>query len=269
MEPSASIAIIETDLRRLVRVVSSDKFGTEWRTRVVDEDTAAQLTNRYVEKEKRRAPAKVSDDLLDYTHLHELRKVIEREWEAFSPALGKLREFSILMDKVEDFRNAPAHSRELLPHERSLLEGIAGTIRTQVTAYVSSRSSDLRHYPIIESVRDSFGNQLAVSAPGQLDTVDTGLELQVGTAAEFEARGWDPQGRELTWDFGPMVAAQRRVSVMGTEAHFSWSVTEEDVGANFYFQVTLSSSGPFHRFQGFDQRLVFRYGVEPPSAPRA
>jgi Swt1-like HEPN len=159
MEPSAAIAVIETDLRHLVRVVLEKAHGSDWLAKNLDAATIHRLQERLEEERKRRAPAKVSSDLMAYTHLYELRTVIEKNWQEFSPALGEKKEFVVLMDKVEDFRNAPAHSRELLPHERSLLDGIAGTVRTQVAMYVSSQDPDKRHYPVIESIRDSFGNE--------------------------------------------------------------------------------------------------------------
>lgn len=265
MEPTASIAVIETDLRHVARVVLSKAHGAQWLEVVADEDTLASLKNRLEEERKRRVPAVVPTDLTAYAHLYELRKIIEANWELFAPALGKKREFSVLMDKVEDFRNAPAHSRELLPHERLLLAGISGWIRTQVTTYVSQQSSDARHYPIIESIRDSFGNSASQNelenTHGSITT--TGLLLQVGSVISFEVRGWDPRGRELTWNWGALTASPDN-SATGTDVAFDWTIAENDVGKNFFLEVTLASPGPYHRHSGYDHRASFHYEVEPP-----
>lgn len=263
MEPSAAIAIIETDLRHLVGVVSSRKHGPDWLEERVDAALLETLRSRLEEEAKRRRPARVQTDLASYTHLYELRRIIEEDWQTFSEALGEKRAFVVLMDKVEDFRNAPAHSRELLPHERSLLEGIAGYVRTQVTTYLSAQSPDTRHYPVIESVRDSFGNQPAMRGAGDPTSLETGLILQVGAEVTFEARGWDPKGRELTWQFG--LNWEPRGIATGSEAAFTWTVDEADVGRNCYFVVTLKSPGPYFRHTGYDQRVDMMYEVEPPS----
>lgn len=264
MEPTASIAVIETDLRRVARIVLSKAHGTQWLEIVADKDTIASLEKRLEEEMKRRAPAVVPTDLAEYTHLYELRRIIEKNWELFSSALGAKREFSVLMDKVEDFRNAPAHSRELLPHERLLLEGISGTVRTQVTTYLSEQSSDTRHYPVIESIGDAFGNSADAGLENTHQSITaTGLVLQVGNVIHFEMRGWDPQGRELTWTWGVLSASSAN-SVTGTEGAFDYTVTEKDVGKNLFIEVALASPGPYHRHHDFDHRASFQYEVDPP-----
>ena len=263
MEPSAAIAVIETDLRHLVRVVLEKAHGSGWLAKNLDAATVKKLKERLDEEQKRRAPAKVSGELTAYTHLFELRKIIEKNWQEFSPALGEKKEFVVLMDKVADFRNAPAHSRELLPHERSLLDGIAGAVRTQVTTYVSSQDPDRRHYPIIESIRDSFGNGPTSKSLESNPLVDTGLTLQVGAAVEFDARGWDPQGRDLTWRWDVPSTTSDSPSVSGNEVHFTWSPTEDNVGTGCFLIVEMLSSGRYHRGAGTDHHVYFRYRVEP------
>jgi hypothetical protein len=268
MEPGAAIAVIETDLRHLVRVVLSKAHGPNWLTQCLDSATLAKLNERQEEEGKRRSPAKVSGDPMAYTHLYELRKIVEKDWEQFVPALGEKREFVVLMDKVEDFRNAPAHSRELLPYERSLLDGIAGSVRTMVTQYVSSQAQDARHYPVIESIRDSFGNEpesLTSKYNSVTELIDTGLVLQVGDEVQFEARGWDPQGRALTWRWGAPVTRDD-TSISGSEVHFVWSPTENDVGRSCFLVIELLSTGPYHRGPGYDQQITFLYQVEPPTS---
>lgn len=263
VEPSAAISVIETDLRRLVRVVLQSSIGENWASKVFDGQVSEKLRERLEEEKKRRDPATVPTDLTAYTYLYELRNVIEKRWDFFSKALGAKREFSVLMDIVEDFRNGPAHSRELLPYERALLEGIAGKVRTQITRYVSSTSPDAKHYPVIEWIRDSFGNELSSPGAGSSNYVQTGLRLQVGDTVAFVARGWDPQGRELTWRWGRTFASLGP-KVGGTEVAFTWKVTKEDVGERFFIEIDLIGAGPYHRQGGYDDRVAFHYAVEPP-----
>lgn len=264
MEATASIAIIETDLRRLVDAVLTRAHGTNWYDRDFDAVIIAKLHARLEEERKRRSPAKVPDDLLAYTHLYELRRLIEKQWQSFAGALGEKREFSVLMDKVEDFRNAPAHSRELLPHERALLEGISGDIRTKVTLYLSEQSTDSMHYPIIESLHDSFGNAASGLGDGSSVLVVTNLRLQVGQIVDFVGRAWDPQGRELTWKWGVTFAGNGGTTI-GSDVKFSWSPTEADVGRRS-LEIQVSSTGPYHRYVGYDHCATFVYKTDPPTA---
>jgi hypothetical protein len=264
MEPSAAVAVIETDLRVLTRVVLQEVDGPQWMEKDLDAGTLESLEARREEERKRRAPSGVPADLLGYTHLYELRTLIEKHWTAFAVALGQKREFAVLMDKVEDYRNAPAHSRELLPHERALLEGIAGEVRSKVTAFRSQRGPDASYYPVMESIHDSFGNEADLSSRNLGSVaVHTGLRLRPGDVVRFEARGWDPQGRELTWEYGPIFAGQGG-AVTGTEVAFDWVVREEDVSVGWFLEIQVTSSGRYHRHRSYDDRVTFHYAVDPP-----
>lgn len=268
VDATSQIAIIEKDLRRLVQAVLGD--GTaEWLNGYVSEESYEALQARRTEEAKRRAPAAVPQSLLAYTHFYELRRILEKNWDTFAPALGPKKDFGVLADRVEDFRNAPAHSRELLPHEIAMLQGIAGTFRTQVTAFLSSQAPDGKHYPVIESARDSFGNELDVERQShQSAQVPTNLRLQLGDVVEFALRGWDPQGRELTWmlriwPHAPGSLARRHIAT-GTEVTLTWEVLPEHVSAATFVEIDVKSSGPYHRHQGYDSRVVFGYVVDPP-----
>lgn len=264
MEPNAAIAVIENDLRYVVTKVLSEHLGTEWITETVDEGTRLALIARQGEEAKRRTPFLVPSDLLAYTHLYELLKIIRSKWELFKPVLGDRREFDVWMKSVEDFRNAPAHSRELLPYERQLLEGIAGIVRTKATIYRSSKGSDMQHYPVIESVVDGFGNAAEVSEPSSTNIVETNVELQVGQRVTFDCRGWDPQGRELNWraEYHGRLLGQPR---SGNEVQLEFVVTEELVSSSLFIDVEMTSAGKYHRLRLYDQQASFLYSVDPPA----
>jgi hypothetical protein len=259
MEPSAAIAIIETDLRAVVRSL----YPSGWTAKVSAEELE-QLSKRRDEEARRRAPVSVPTDLLAYTHFYELRKILESDWGSVAPVLGKKREFEVWADHVEDFRNAPAHSRELLWHERALLEGIAGLIRVRVTKYRSSQGRDAMFYPVIEHVVDSFGSAVDAPNPDELPpTVDSQATLVPGQTVQFRMRGTDPQGRELIWELRSDVMTVRD-SARGSEAELTWEVLDEDVRARCFVEIRLKSSGVYHRRSSHDQAVNFEYRVDPP-----
>lgn len=262
MDASASIAIIEKDLRRLIETIYREHLGNDWQEENLPEVLKGELRKRQVEEAKRRAPATVSSNLLDYCHLHQLIDLIEKKWELFAPALGEKKEFQVLMGKVEDFRNAPAHSRELLPFELTLLEGIAGQVRTKVTIFLSQTSQDSMHYPVIESLTDPFGNSHNSAEISTISVVQTKLRLQVGQVVEFSARAWDPQGREITWS--AWTNEQEVESVVGTDVTLKWTIRDAEVGRARGLHVSISSTGPYHRYFGSDQEVTFFYTVDPP-----
>lgn len=266
MDPGTAISRIENDLRFLVGDARR-KNETEWLTDVLGEESVEVLKGRQRDEAGKRKPARVPTGLLAYTHLRELRTCLDAlSWSVFAPALGKKAAFEVLLDRVERYRNSVAHSRQLLPYEKALLEGIAGVIRTGVTIHRSTVDQDNQHYPLIEMVRDSFGNDTSdIDLSSSLNWVVTKLRVQVGDVITFEVSGWDAQGRELTWELrqvmGPILD-----SVTGEDARLTWIVSDSDVGIHRNIRIQLKSSGQFHRCGQHDQSVHFTYTVDPPAS---
>jgi hypothetical protein len=255
--------VIEVDLRSLAR----ELFAAEWEA-VLGGETVEILRGRRDEEARRRAPMAVPSDLLDYTHFRELRRVIESDWARVGPVLGKKREFEVWANQIEDFRNAPAHSRELLGHERLLLEGIAGMIRARVTKHRSQRGPDMNYYPVIESATDSFGNAFSsVPASQMMNILVTNTALVPGQEVRFRLRATDPQGRALAWQLD-VDGSRKRAQAVGSESEIVWVVDDIDVRELVHAKITVTSTGKYHRFTHFDHSVTFRYRVLPPESER-
>jgi hypothetical protein len=259
-EPSANLAALENLLRGLIRHrVRED----EWSELLNAED----LRERRDQEAKRRPGVVVSDDLLDYTYVWHLTKIVLKFWDRFKPILGGQAEFKVDMGRIEDMRNAPSHGRELTPHERHLLAGIVGRMRNRVSLYNSESSPDAKHYPILVSITDSFGNVLTPDdARTPVKFVDTSgrLRLQPGQTVEFVCRATDAQGRPLAWRLGGGRSGGDEAT--GDDVTLVWNVTEEDVRVDRHVTITLTSTGPYHRRDGtHDFYAVFTYTVDPPA----
>ncbi len=251
MEPSEAVNLLEVVLRDLIRRV----LGDDWLARSgLKQD---KLEDRRTEEAKRRDGTVLQEDLLAYAHLYELRRAIDRNWDAFQPALGDKKRFTVYLDRAEDFRNAPMHSRELLPFERELLGGIVGEIANKVTIYRSEQGPDDRYYPVIESITDSHG-VVAV----EWYNMPTGLRLRVGDTVTFRCRGSDPQGRSLTWEL--YLPPESRDQQEGVDVSLTWRVTESDVSERTSVWVYMASDGQFHRYGQYDDQRQYFYAVEPP-----
>jgi hypothetical protein len=120
MEPSEAINVDESVLHQAIREVLKDAWadGTG-----VDLPT---LEQRRVEEGKRRNGAVVNANLLAYTHLWDLQEIVLRRWASFKAIFEDQARFKVYMGLLEDFRNAPMHSRTLLPFERDLLGHCGG-----------------------------------------------------------------------------------------------------------------------------------------------
>jgi hypothetical protein len=167
------------------------------------------------------------------------------------------------MGRLQDFRNAPMHSRPLLPFERDLLAGIAGEIRNSFTLWRSEHAPDMTFYPSIDSVVDSFGNLIPANAPNKNVLLST--RLQVGDVVSFRCTGTDPQGRDLTWMLAPFSALGKEIDrQIGPDVTLTWSVSEDDIGEPSILALTLISAGKYHRQSWGDVRINLFYAVEPP-----
>jgi hypothetical protein len=255
MEPYEAVNSLEASLRGLIQ----DVLGDRW----IDNSgvSAEALEQRRTEETARRKGAAVEQNLLAYTHIYEIRKVIEKNWDKFKQALIEKKRFDIYMDRVEDFRNAPMHSRELLPFERDLLSGIVGEVRNLSTLFRSQQGPDRKHYPVVESIVDSFGIEVDLT-PNSLGTL-TKIRVQVGDKVQFACRAWDAQDRQLTWSI--VKGLGRKIDeATGNSVTLEWAVTEEYVGELSGIEIEMSSNGKYHRIGrcDFSHRVI--YAVEPP-----
>jgi hypothetical protein len=258
VEPTEAINVVESVLRQAIREV----LGSAW-----SDGTGvglAALERRRAGEAKRRTGAVVDEDLLAYTYLRDLQEIVCQRWPSFEPIFKDQSRFSVYMGRLEDFRNAPMHSRSLLPFERDLLAGIAGEFRNVLTLWRSEQAPDMTWYPSIESITDSLGNSIFPSK--QLHVI-VPSRLQVGDVLNFRCVGWDPQDRELTWTLramaghGPTLDEQ-----VGAETTLSWTVQEEHVAESSIVAIQMKSSGRYHRaLTGLDASVSVFYAVDPPA----
>lgn len=254
MEPAEAINVVESVLRQAVQQV----MGEAWK----EASNLSELDARRTEESKRRNGAVVEQDLLSYTHLYELQPLLTRNWESFKPIFKDLARFKVYLKRLEDFRNAPMHSRALLPFERDLLSGIAGELRNSLTLWRSEQAPDMSWYPRIDLLTDSLGNSL-MSGTG---LINVSARLQVGDVLKFRCVGWDPQDRELTWALNAMAAhgplLDRQV---GSEVTLTWNVEEAHVADPSIVVIQVRSDGKYHRsVTGADASISALYPVDPP-----
>ena len=102
--------------------------------------------------------------LIYFAEFTDLLPIIKKHWELFEPCLGDKKTIEIYMGRLEDFRNAPMHSRSLVDFEQKLIQGMTGEIRNKVTLFQMEANAADRHFPRIEFVRDSFGRQAVMES---------------------------------------------------------------------------------------------------------
>lgn len=241
-------------------MVLASPADDEWTTKAgVSPERIAIWKSRQAEEGKRRDVV-LEKRLLYFSDLPDLRKIIERKWDQFKPALDERLAFSVDMDRLEAIRVALAHGRELLPHEDGDVRGISGRIRNAVTIYRTQASTgEKRYFPGIEAAHDSLGNSHSEEG---LKEVKADVILRPGDRVTFVVRALDPDGL-------PFITGWRRKRDMFSpttpfEDTFEWEVTEADIGAFSGVFIELLSSRSYHRYATNDDFVEFRYVVLPP-----
>lgn len=273
-EPSVALTTCENALRELMRSAYSGTWGSVWIEKVATEKQRARWDeHRAAERAlDRKGVTALSGRELEYSYFYDLVDIADRHWEPLSSALGKKGKTLPLIKRFGELRDMIAHGRTLLRFEEELLSGIAGQIRNQVTIYMSSQDQLGDYYPRIDSIIDSFGNEIVPASRHSKDSeiagsCKTDLTLRPGQTVSFRCRGTDPQQRDLTWRLPgqPMGTTADEVTVAsGDEAILSLLVTGQHVRAQATVEIYLTSTGQFHRCGRFDQRAFFRYEVVPP-----
>lgn len=267
LEPAVALATAEQALRELLRTTVGERLGPGWLERVKPDRVSDWQRRIAEERAARKGTAAVSEDLLDYAQLFDLLNILGRYWNDVHPALGDKRVMVPLLERLDDVRNAVAHSRALLPFEEDLIAGIAGEVRNRVTIYMSTRDPAGDPYARVESITDSFGNTMEgrKTTTSYNPIVLTGLTLHPGDVVTYTCRGTDPLGRTLRWQ---LVAGRRGVTeaeATGGDVTMQWVVTSEHVAQSVNAQIRMTAESEFHRWtEGIDGLALFEYRVDPP-----
>lgn len=265
----------ETALRDVVRAAVPNWIAD------LDAQAVADLERKRGEEDKRRDGIAVSPDLLDYTEIYALQKIITKHWDPeVKKVLDDRKRTDVYLGIILDIRNTIGHTRAVVPAERLLLAGAAAQIRNQLARYRAKADGPQRHYPSLDSARDSMGNT-APSDPYFSGPTPYGPtppptpRLEVGDTVTFELEGTDPRGRELIWkahaipggysarvfNSSPVIGTAR-----GDRVQITWTVSENEVGEHRQIAITLANNGRYHRHQNdnYDDACTFGYHVNPP-----
>src|SRR3990170_7376066 len=184
MDITQALKDTENSLRDFVSAVLHKKFGETWVENCgVSPDRLKKWNERKAAEEKRQEAGAVEQRLIYYADFYDLRTILRKYWQdEFSDVLGDWKTMDVWLNELEKLRDPDAHRRELLPHQKHLILGISGEIRTRLVRYRSKQETSEDYYPRIESARDSVGS---VYTYGDPKGIETGLLLRVGNVIDF------------------------------------------------------------------------------------
>lgn len=257
MDITQALKDTENSLRDFITVVLRTRLGESWLANCgVSTERLEKWKERKVVEEQRQESGVVEQRLIYYADFYDLRTILKKHWSGeFSDALGDWKTTEVWLTELEKLRDPDAHRRELLPHQKYLILGIAGEIRTRLVRYRSKQETSEDYYPRIESARDSLGN---IYTYGDREAIRTGMRLRVSDAIDFIITAVDPLEEPLEY-----AIYQSGDTSWQDNNVISLRLTEREIQKEFNVILVVKSKRQFHAWKEFDDCVLFIYEVLP------
>jgi hypothetical protein len=228
----------ESALRELVTRILRAQLGEEWLGNAgLPEERLLVLEARQTVESKKRRGQRPEQDLLSYSDVSDLRRIIVKNWQLFSPALNDRKTFDVFIDRLEALRNPDAHHRALWPYEVNLLLGISGYFRQLVAASRTIEDKLDQFYPRFESVTDNFGN--VCTWPERYKRTDQ--VVRSGDELSFQIAAWTPRPEPL--EFIASVGLLLGDNQWTTSNVLTLRLTDADMTRNVSLYIRLRQPG--------------------------
>ncbi|GGZ48439.1 hypothetical protein [Mesonia mobilis] len=182
------IILFENTLRQLfIKLIGSDDDSNY---KVTEQRINAWKEKREIERKKYKGTL-IEDRIIYYSDFYDLRTIIHKNWEIFSPIFIEKKRFDIFFNEIEKFRNTLSHGRELTSSQENLMNGIVDDTRNQITIYHNKNIMKEDYFIQIISINDNFGN----SWPN----INENIILRVGDIYELIIDANDPKDREIQY----------------------------------------------------------------------
>lgn len=267
MDVAQALKDTENALRDLIAEILSRKLGDEWVEKCgVKPDRLEKWKGRKQEEASRQEAGVVEERLLYYADFFDLETILHKHWANFAPHIRGLETMEVWLSELGKLRDPDAHRRELLPHQKHLVLGIAGEIRTRMIRYRSKAETGDDYYPRIESARDSLGNIYVPEQPFRLKVVVTHMRLRPGDRIDYVVTASDPLGAEIEYRYYKKTIYP--LSNWVKDDSVSVEVQKDDVGESYSVRAEIRSPREFHAQGDYDDWVSFTYEVLPPKVPR-
>jgi len=260
MDVTQALKDAENVLRDFLLNHMTSKYGSDWLNKLgVSEDRVKKWIERKEEEEKSFSSGNIDERLLYYADFYDLETIIHKNWDPeMKEALGEQKEILLYLKLLGKYRNPDAHRRELLPHQKHLVLGISGEIKTRLVKYRSMKEdSSENYYPKFDIVQDNYGNKIISN---QLIKKNQTI-LRPGDTIEFTLTASDPYGEEL--EFWGTVYAGGELTKTSNNTFFI-RIEDNHVRDSFDIEFFVRSKRDYHREGSIDDRARFSYKVLPP-----
>lgn len=262
MDVSQILKDTENSIRDFIAFVLKNRLGVEWEQKCgVTHERILKWQERRLTEAKRQLSGAIDERLIYYADFYDLKTILHKNWEHFSDALGEWKTIEVWLSEIEKLRDPEAHRRELLPHQKNLLIGVSGELRTRIVRYRSKMETSESYYPRIEFAADNLGN---VCKPDENKYVRTEMKLRPGDILEFVVTASDPFGEDIDYQL-TFRAGQPGHSDKWTQTNnFTFAVEEKHVRKLCFATLRIRSKRKYHAHDYYDDDVDFTYEVLPP-----
>ncbi len=255
----------ENALRDFVASELKNSLGENWILNCgVIEDRISKWRERKVEEEKRHFSGTTEERILYYADFYDLKTILEKNWEkVFSKVFSSKKITILYLDILGGYRDPDAHRRELLPHQKNLIFGIAGEIRSSIIRYRSKKETDNDCFPRIESVRDSLGSIWTIESEQIKSLFNTKKILHPGDIIDFVITTSDPEDLQLEFGLSVNFKPPTPEIIWQKNNTFSVKIGKEHISRQFQIDFYIKSPREYHASISTDDDASFYYKVLP------
>lgn len=181
----------ENTLRRLILDVIGDKDDSLYK--VSEQRITIWKEKREIETKKYKGLI-FENRLIYFSDFYDLKTIISKNWELFSPILINKKRFEIFFSEVETFRNTISHGRNLLSGQENLLKGITSDLKNLITVYHNKNEMKEDFFIQILKINDNLGNVWEDNSSTNKPT------LRVGDEYELYIEANDPKDRKIEYE---------------------------------------------------------------------
>ncbi len=255
MDIARSLKDAENAMRDFLEYILERNLGDTWTAECgIPSENIDKWREIKANAESGLVPTRSDEKLMFYAPFDDLIELINANWEGdLESAFTERERILSYLKIIEEYRNPDLLRRELFVHQKHLLLGVSGEIRSRIAAYRSLMELGKEGFPRIEYVKDSFGN---LWVPGKPRRVKTNLTLKTGTRIEFVVQASDPE--ELPIEYRIYGDRWQAGNILFLDA------ADKHVKKQAQINITIRSSRKYHAYPlGYDDRVVFEYQITP------
>lgn len=245
---------IENFLRTNIQFILKDKYGDSWEEHLGVTEDRIKKWNERKEEERNRLNGRVLESrLLFYSDFYDLKEIMLKNWELFKSIFKNKKDLEYQLAMLESFRNPNAHNRDLLEHQKYLLVGIVGEIKSSILEYRGSIEKEDTYFLSIDNVNINgkiYNSPYCAELENPLRKGDI-LDITFYVSAPPNQKVFYSVYNSGNWQEG---------------AHFIIEIDEEDKVGDSSIMFDIKSDQEYHKINTSpqcDARFVIKYILLP------